>query len=56
MSALAPSTLFISLDQGSTFTLVPVGFKPHVISCNPQSDQMIIGHDITSNEVHLYEL
>lgn len=51
VSALAPSTLFISLDQGSTFTLVPVGFKPHVISCNPQSDQMIIGHDITSNEV-----
>ncbi|XP_068742839.1 VPS10 domain-containing receptor SorCS1-like isoform X2 [Montipora capricornis] len=52
VSALSPSTLFISLDQGSNFIQVPVGFKPHVISCNPQSDQMIIGHDVTSDEVH----
>ena len=52
MSVLKPkTTLYISEDEGETFRRVPVNFSPHVISCNPVSDKLIVAHDQDTKKV-----
>ena len=52
MSVLKPKpTLYISEDEGHTFRSVPVNFSPHVISCNPVSDNLIVAHDQDAKKV-----
>jgi len=52
VSVLKPkTTLYISEDEGETFKTVPVNFSPHVISCNPVSDKLIVAHDQDAKKV-----
>ena len=53
VSVLKPkkSTLFISEDEGETFESCPLSFTPHVVSCSPASDKLIVAHDQDANKV-----
>ena len=53
VSVLKPkkSTLFISEDEGETFESCPLSFTPHVVSCSPASDKLIVAHDQHANKV-----
>ena len=52
MSVLKPkTTLYISENEGKTFQSIPVNFSPHVISCNPVSDKLIVAHDQDAKKV-----
>ena len=51
MSFLSSKVIYTSVDGGDSFQPFYLTFVPHVISCNPLSDQMIIGHDMTAQEV-----
>ena len=51
MSVLKPNILYISENEGKTFRILPVNFSPHVISCNPVSDKLIVVHDQDTKKV-----
>ena len=51
MSVLSSKVIYTSVDGGESFHETFLHFVPHVISCNPVSDRMIIGHDMTAQEV-----
>lgn len=52
MSVLKPDpTLYISENEGESFRTVTVNFSPHVISCNPVSDKLIVVHDQDAKKV-----
>ncbi|XP_067035186.1 VPS10 domain-containing receptor SorCS1-like [Acropora muricata] len=52
VSILSSKVIYTSVDGGENFREISLTFVPHVISCNPVSDKMIIGHDTTAQEVH----
>ncbi|XP_078357974.1 VPS10 domain-containing receptor SorCS1-like [Oculina patagonica] len=53
VSILKPKPiLYISEDEGEHFSSSPLTFSPHVISCNPVSDSLIVAHDQDAKKVY----
>lgn len=45
------SYLYISYDEGKTFTSQPLSFTPHVVSCSPVSYKVLVAQDQDTKKV-----